>query len=747
MATRPRTYSQGRTATILALCAAVLTLSCREKSPSPPPPAATENPAATHPTLADKPSVAAISKRCQECHQEAYEKWQHSHHGLANRPIDPSLDKAPFTGHSLKTPTKTWRFTEKDNTPLITANDTSYPAEMAIGTDPLIQYLVGAPNGRWQTASAAWDPHKNDWFDVLSGDERTEADWGHWTNRGMTWNVQCAWCHMTDFHKNYDPATDTYHSTWQEMGVGCTQCHGALTDKPDPANGCLIDLPAQRAIAPERTAESCASCHSRRAEFDNQFHHGAYYADHFALTLPTSPDLYHPDGQVLGEDYVYGSFRLSKMGHKGISCRDCHDSHSATLKLPIENNAICMQCHATGERESIIIQPYEHSHHAVGSTGSSCVECHMTHTTYMDRDARRDHGFHIPDPLLTKELGIPNACNKCHTDKDTDWAIKWTNEWYGDKMNRPERDRSRALARAYAADPSALDALLAVYPAQINPAWQATLLHLLQPYSTDPRVQGLARSAASHDDPLVRAAACGILEFAPGNAALLHTLAQDPRRQVREAAAWALRATLGTESPVFQELLASLKFNADQPGGMMRQAQLAVSRNDPKTAAEWMQKAIALDATSAGGHETYAVLLSQMGRTQEAITELLSAKKLEPQNPQYPYLLALASAEGGDTTATEQFFRETLALDPTFDRAWYNLGLLQAGNNQLGAALDSLLTAEKHNPRSPDYPYARATVHMRRQEIQKAVEAIQLALTIQPDYQPALQFLQQLQGR
>ncbi len=740
------TSSHYWTAPTLLLAGSLLFTACRGKT-TPAAPEAPEPPADTRPSLEDKPGVAAISKRCQECHQEAYAKWQHSHHGLANRHTSPEQDSAPFANFTLKTPTKDWVFSTKDDKPTVKVNGKTYQPDMALGTDPLIQYLVADHDGRWQTTSAAWDPKEQEWFDVLSGDERTQVDWGHWTNRGMTWNVQCAWCHMTDFHKNYDAATDQYNSTWQEMGVGCTQCHGDLADQPDPDHGCLIDLATQRTITPDRTAQNCASCHSRRGEFDNDFHHGALFADHFALTLPTSPDLYYPDGQVLGEDYVYGSLMLSKMGHKGISCRDCHDSHSATLKLPLENNALCMQCHATGDRESVIIQPYEHSHHAIGSTGSSCVECHMTHTTYMDRDPRRDHGFHIPDPLLTKELGIPNACNKCHTDKDTDWAIKWTDEWYGEKMNRPERHRTRAIAKAYTADPTALNALLAIYPTQTNPAWQATLLQLMQPFGTDPRAQQVARNAVTSPDPMVRSATAGILEFSPANRALLQTLSQDPIRQVRQSATWALRNTININSPAYQEFLASLNFASDQPGGMMRQAQLAMGRNDLKSAESWMKKAITIDASSAGGHESYAVLLSQLGRSKEALAQLLLAQKLQPENPQYPYLLALASAEAGTPGDTEKYLKEAIALDKTFDRAWYNLGLLQAGENRLGAALDSLLAAEKHNPQSPDYPYARATVHYRRQEMTQAIEAIQKALGIQSDYQPALQFLQNLQQR
>ena len=50
----------------------------------------------------------------------------------------------------------------------------------------------------------------------------------------------------------------------------------------------------------------------------------------------------------------------------------------------------------------------------------------MPVTVYMQRHPRRDHGFTIPDPLLTKELNIPNACNRCHANQTTDWALKYT---------------------------------------------------------------------------------------------------------------------------------------------------------------------------------------------------------------------------------------------------------------------------------------------------------------------------------
>lgn len=49
------------------------------------------------------------------------------------------------------------------------------------------------------------------------------------------------------------------------------------------------------------------------------------------------------------EDYCETGLRLSRMGKAGVTCLDCHDPHTGTLKLPQEDNTLCMRCHGTGE--------------------------------------------------------------------------------------------------------------------------------------------------------------------------------------------------------------------------------------------------------------------------------------------------------------------------------------------------------------------------------------------------------------
>lgn len=714
-----------------------------------------------HSKLSSLPGPDAISQRCQKCHQDIHHHWRKSDHGQANRLLNLALDTPAFSGQSLTTPSETWTFSQDSGKLTITTGGEKHTAAMVIGTKPLVQYLITASGGRWQTPSAAWDPSNKEWFDVFSGDIRTKQDWGHWTGRGMTWNTQCAWCHMTSYRKNYDHKTDTYNSHWKEMGVGCTQCHGNIAAKPDQKSGCLIDIKKHRHLTknhPELIYDNCATCHSRRAEFDDHFHLGAKYGDHYQLQLPTLPHLYYPDGQIRDEDYTWTSLHISNMGHKGVRCLDCHDPHTTRLKLPLAGNALCMSCHSSGTNGRIsgasIIDPAAHSHHfGVGKhndvgSGHSCVDCHMTETTYMGRDPRRDHGFHVPDPQLTKEHGTPNACNKCHTDKDTDWAIHWTKTWYGNKMHTPERKRqrarTRAIADAYNGNPDSIAKLLAAHAAETNPYWQATIIQVLLPYATDPRVRNLGRQNVHSKDSIVRASACMLLEFTPGNGPWLEPMLKDPVKEVRIAASWAYRTSLSRNSSALEELNHTASFSADQPAGMMRLARLAIEANNLTQAEQWMKKAVQLDQTSPTTHEHYALLLGRLQRPRDALTHLQTAASLTPDNPRYPYLLALTHAELGQQDKTEQLLQKTLTLDPHHHRARYNLGLLLASQNKLTAAIASIRKAESTNPQSPDYPYARATLHLRLGQKQQALDACRMALSINRNHHPSINLLRQI---
>ena len=112
------------------------------------------------------------------------------------------------------------------------------------------------------------------------------------------------------------------------------------------------------------------------------------------------------------------------MHQRGVTCMDCHDAHTA--KLRVEGNAVCARCH-----NAAVFDTEKHSFHKPGSKGAQCVECHMPEKNYMVVDARRDHAIRVPRPDLSKTIGTPNACNQCHTDRKPDWAATAMDHWYG----------------------------------------------------------------------------------------------------------------------------------------------------------------------------------------------------------------------------------------------------------------------------------------------------------------------------
>ncbi len=688
------------------------------------------------------------AQSCKGCHAAEFEEWAESHHAHANRLIDLDRDRSAFDpAQAVRIGSYASEFKLDGKQPVILTMGASGQREpflpgMVLAHTPLRQFLVPFPGGRWQATELAYDPGRDDWFNVYGQQDRRPDEWGFWTNRGMNWNSNCAACHMTGYEKNYDIATDSYASKWNEMGVSCTQCHAGMEGHAEAfASG---SHPA-KSQPMERTLimENCMSCHSRREELRGGFAPGNRYHDFHRLALPSQPGLYYADGQIRDEVFETGSFLLSKMGgHSGVHCLDCHNPHSGSLILPAENNALCMSCHAPPTRMNAPpIEPVAHSFHKEGSTGNRCIECHMSQTTYMERDPRRDHGFTSPDPLLTKELGIPNACNKCHTDQTVDWAIQWTNQWYGDKMERPERERTRLIQKAYDGKPGLGAELATAALAQDMAAWQATLLGLAGSYLPDPAVTSAARALLNHESPLVRSAAVRILGSMPETAPLIEPLRNDPTLLVRLEASWASRESLDPNSANYQELVAYLENNADQPAGAARFGQFDFARGRFDQAEAWYQKALQWDMHSLPLYHDLAIMQNARGNSEAALQTLRKALVVDGKDAQSHFMIGLLEAEQGNSEAAMKSLEAATAANPAFDRAWYNLGLLKAESGDLDAAIAALRRAEEANPASPDPPFARATLHLRKGERKAAHEAARRALEIDPTHQPAAQIL------
>lgn len=698
------------------------------------------------------------SASCRECHADIFNAWKATDHALANQPVteadltgafDPAREEADGGSrfHVRRAADGQPQMIEGDPV----AGGTIHPVEAVLGYKPSRQMLVPAKGERWQAVDLAWDPAKREWFNVFADEHRHAGEWGHWTGRGMNWNSMCAHCHMTGYRKNYDETTDSYRSAWIEHGVGCIQCHGAVSSDHGRGGGGAkaASDPAQAWIRDRKRAmDTCAYCHARNEQLTAEFPPGASYHDHFRLELPMDPREFWPDGQQRDEVFNWTSVTHSRMYHAGVTCLDCHDPHTTKTILPVENNMLCQQCHGAPGRvmpgtliQAPAIDPLTHSRHPEGSTGSQCVSCHMPTTNYMVRSPRHDHGWLKPDPLLTKELGIPNACNRCHTDQSVDWAIEHANAWYGEKLESRQRTRTRAVAAAQAGNPGAAKALLELFATEDISAWRATYLELLVGQVRDPAVASAARAALKDDDPLVRSAATHVLSNETAYAAELKTLLGDPVRVVRLDAAWAVAPELPRGSAAEQELLEYLRLSADQPAGRLRLGQFYANTGRLNEAEAAMRRAAAWDPRSSGIHESHALVLQALGRVGEAANALYRAAQLEPENGALMMRAGLGYAEAQKFPEAENALRAAVQRQPELHRAWYNLGLLLAQNDRASEALAALAEAERRAPEVADYPYAAATIHWQTGDRESARAAASRALAADPNHRPAQQLL------
>ncbi|MCS6860099.1 MAG: tetratricopeptide repeat protein, partial [Abditibacteriales bacterium] len=390
--------------------------------------------------------------------------------------------------------------------------------------------------------------------------------------------------------------------------------------------------------------------------------------------------------------------------------------------------------------------------HPLGKGGSLCVDCHMPVTVYMARHPRRDHGFTIPDPLLTKERGVPNACNRCHTNRSVDWAIRWAQRWYPGLTKRHSAKRARWIAAARVGDESAIAPLTQMARQEKIALWRAVAVGLLERWAGDEKVLPVLLESASDPDALVRGTAARALEPLAGREHpevndALRRLLQDPVRSVRVAAAWALRAELELNSVAGKDLIRYLKHNADQPTGALQLGTFYMDRGQTETALTYFRRAVSWDQNSAALRSPLAIALSALGKTAEAVKELKTACRLAPHDAGLHYNLGLALAETNDLRAAAAALERAVQLDPTFARAWYNLGLARDALGQPDAALAALTRAEALDARSPDIPYARATILQRLGRVAEARAAVHRTLALNPTHAAAAHLLRVLENR
>ena len=665
-------------------------------------------------------SAAAANMDCTKCHEHEHyicaAPGKAAHHTLANRALPSKIDDRAFDSREFLHSGVKYLFYKEGGECKVSAEDLKsgkksfYTAKMAIGLDPLIQYVVEGKNGAYQVLSAAYDPKKDEFFDVFNNEPRAPGDWGHWLSGGMNWNSNCAYCHTTDFRKNFKVGDNSYHSGFSAHGVSCLQCHDALPK--DCKHSELSEL-AERPSPAERMY-ACAVCHSRREQLkDEKFKAGSDFYDYFRPILPVQDGIYYPDGKVRDENFMFSSFMMCRQYQAGLTCLDCHDRHALKTVRPVDKNELCLNCHAPAARNfknAPTIIPEAHSFHK-GNDGNLCVNCHMPKTIYMARDSRYDHGFTSPDPVLTREAGVPNACSQCHEKIDAgklgrnlDWLIENFEKWYGSERFLRKRARSMAVARAHAGDVSeALKAeLLKALEREDNDAWKSALLSLLTPWSGDAAVSETAVRYLADKNPLVRSSAVGLLNGQTDSEKLSELALNDPSALVRIDSAFSLGKAIPKNSAAYSELKEYLNFNSDRPFGALKHADFELRAGNPKNAKKLAESALEMERNNPAIDREVGIILFRGGFAEDSLKILKNAAQKYPENADVSYALALLHAELGDAGSALAELERTVRIDPGFVRAWYNLSIAQLQSGKLDGALKSIDTAIRLSPDSAE---------------------------------------------
>ena len=608
------------------------------------------------------------SSACESCHQQEFALWRGSHHQLAMQDATSESVLGDFSGITIPYFESSATFFERDDRFLVAMTDENdgsneYEVTHTFGVTPLQQYLVDLPGGRKQALHFTWDSRPRDeggqrWYHLYPDEYIDSADPLHWAGRFFNWNYMCAECHSTNLVQGYDLESNAFETTYSEVSVGCEACHGpgsrhvdlAGTDSLEQSSGFPIDFHDRAGAAwimnPEtgiaerspRSAaanepEACGRCHSRRSAITDSYEYGKPMANSHMLSL-LEEGLYHPDGRILDEVYVYGSFIQSRMYAAGVTCSDCHDPHSGELRAGPNPNDTCATCHLASQFATA-----EHGGEPVGD----CVTCHMTAKTYMGVDDRRDHSFRLPG-----------------TDEDADH--------YG-----------AAIAKGRAGNSNS--ALIDGIANQDFPGIaRATMLSLLQAID-DPSERSAVLEQLDDADPLVRIGALRALRGQMPELRMQHGshLLRDAVRAVRIEAALTYvdyRDLLPIEdSRGFQsaanDYRKAMTVASAMPEPALNLAEFERKLGNTATAAKLYEHALRVGEDLPLAHHAYGLQLIRSGESNEALEHLSRAVELDSSDPQFVYVYGVAlNSLGRQSDALETLTGAYDQFPNNFDIGW-----------------------------------------------------------------------------
>ncbi len=443
-------------------------------------------------TAFDVPSLRtdqlfAGSNSCRACHAAEYDSWHASFHRTMTQVASPEAVVAPFDGRTLtrygqeasveRRGDEFWvemvepefnlsfvlqgQIPPRDDAPrtqrriVMTTGSHSFQAYWYIIDESRELWLFP---WRYLIADRLWI-HVDDVF-VQPPADRPAL--GH-----NVWNQSCIQCHSVGGQPGSNPLTHRFDNTHiAELGISCEACHGPafehIQTNQNPLRRYsqhLRETPDSTIFNPVQTdhatsSQACGICHSNfdfdgnhpqnkvRFEIGNEFRPGISLNDRGRFMTVADERIYQEGDQEIAVSRFWadGACRSGGREYNGliesacfkqgqISCLSCHQLHGDDpddqLRDGMRTNRACLQCHASVQEDIPA-----HTHHAEGSSGSLCMNCHMPHSSFALLRGIRSHRIDNPTVVPFGQNVRLNACNLCHLDKTQAWTAGFLAEWY-----------------------------------------------------------------------------------------------------------------------------------------------------------------------------------------------------------------------------------------------------------------------------------------------------------------------------
>ncbi len=426
------------------------------------------------------------SNKCQSCHPGEYDSWHKTFHRTMTQPATAEAVLGEFDGTMVISEGLEYRVYQKDGEYWAEMPDPEEMMYVVQGGKPTKpediprvqrQVVMCTGSHHYQTYWVTGDPkygrllqtlpliyliQDKRWIPREEGFMRDP----HSPRMITQWNNHCINCHSTGGNPGLQTQSKegSFNTEVGELGISCESCHGPAeehiranqnplrrygfhqSEKSDPT----IVNPAK--LDHRRSSEVCGQCHG---VYIRQGEHGMKYAtegvqyeagdDLHALRyyisfpdkespkerwddLKKNPDFFRErwweDGTILAAGREYTAMAETACYKQGtMSCLSCHSMHGSDpvdqLKPEGKTSQSCQSCHTEPKYNEAI---QEHTFHAPESSGSSCLNCHMPHTSYALFNAIRSHSIRSPNVASSVDHGVPNACNLCHLDKTLGWT-------------------------------------------------------------------------------------------------------------------------------------------------------------------------------------------------------------------------------------------------------------------------------------------------------------------------------------